>query len=202
MGDVHTVAVLVGIGRRLHPRLVRLMIGAYNPPTISDLVVPCPNCETRMERVDPASNGGRKYKCVWDCENDTNMTKAIQEISKGSTPGALRRWTVPGSKLMQYTVTQYAMTIDQPTWRCSCPAWTRHMPRKDCKHISRVKAEMNVSYTYDEKKVATSYSFSYGSSATPGIKLKNIQSPGLPKPKTVTVVIPVHVPKTEGRKFR
>jgi hypothetical protein len=25
------------------------------------------------------------------------------------------------------------------TWECSCPAWTRHTPRTDCKHIIKVK---------------------------------------------------------------
>ena len=29
-------------------------------------------------------------------------------------------------------------------WECSCPAWTRHMPRRDCKHILRVKDAMRV----------------------------------------------------------
>jgi hypothetical protein len=24
-------------------------------------------------------------------------------------------------------------------WECSCPAWTRHMPRADCKHIDKVR---------------------------------------------------------------
>ena len=25
------------------------------------------------------------------------------------------------------------------TWECSCPAWTRHTPRTDCKHIAKIK---------------------------------------------------------------
>jgi len=25
-------------------------------------------------------------------------------------------------------------------WECSCPSWTRNMPRSDCKHILRIKA--------------------------------------------------------------
>lgn len=29
-------------------------------------------------------------------------------------------------------------------WECSCPAWTRHTPRKDCKHILKVKDAMRV----------------------------------------------------------
>ena len=24
-------------------------------------------------------------------------------------------------------------------WECSCPAWTRHTPRTDCKHIVKVQ---------------------------------------------------------------
>lgn len=24
-------------------------------------------------------------------------------------------------------------------WECSCPAWTRHMPRTDCKHIDLIR---------------------------------------------------------------
>ena len=24
-------------------------------------------------------------------------------------------------------------------WECSCPAWTRHTPRADCKHIDKIK---------------------------------------------------------------
>jgi hypothetical protein len=28
------------------------------------------------------------------------------------------------------------------TWECSCPAWTRHMPRADCKHIRNVQAAL------------------------------------------------------------
>jgi hypothetical protein len=27
-------------------------------------------------------------------------------------------------------------------WECSCPAWTRHTPRTDCKHIIKVQAAL------------------------------------------------------------
>ena len=26
------------------------------------------------------------------------------------------------------------------TWQCSCPAWTMHTPRKDCKHINAIRS--------------------------------------------------------------
>lgn len=35
-----------------------------------------------------------------------------------------------------YTVTQ----AYDGHWECACPAWTRHMPRKNCKHIARLLA--------------------------------------------------------------
>lgn len=34
-----------------------------------------------------------------------------------------------------YTVTEY----DNGEWACGCVGWTRHVPRKDCKHIRWAK---------------------------------------------------------------
>ena len=31
----------------------------------------------------------------------------------------------------------------QVKWECSCMGWTRHMPRKDCKHIRHVRTMLN-----------------------------------------------------------
>lgn len=31
-----------------------------------------------------------------------------------------------------YTVSQ----MDDASWQCSCVGWTRHVPRRDCKHIA------------------------------------------------------------------
>lgn len=28
-------------------------------------------------------------------------------------------------------------------WACGCIGWTRHVPRKDCKHIRAIKAEQS-----------------------------------------------------------
>ena len=30
-------------------------------------------------------------------------------------------------------------------WECSCPAWTRHTPRTDCKHIIKVQKAIRFS---------------------------------------------------------
>jgi hypothetical protein len=29
-------------------------------------------------------------------------------------------------------------------WECSCPAWTRHTPRTDCKHIRKVQGALRI----------------------------------------------------------
>jgi len=38
----------------------------------------------------------------------------------------------------------YNVTIRDGQWECACPAWTRYMPRADCKHIVRVKEVFQV----------------------------------------------------------
>ena len=50
----------------------------------------------------------------------------------------VQRWEVASHSNPNRT---YTVAIDaEGNWGCSCPAWTRHMPRKDCKHIRQVKA--------------------------------------------------------------
>jgi len=52
-------------------------------------------------------------------------------------PEYRKQWKVQGSAKDPYTV---SVTVDG-VWSCSCIGWTRHIPRKDCKHIEGKKAE-------------------------------------------------------------
>ena len=53
-------------------------------------------------------------------------------------PEYRRQWQVLSSDGKRtYTV---SVTVDY-VWSCSCIGWTRHMPRKDCKHIKEKKAD-------------------------------------------------------------
>lgn len=46
-------------------------------------------------------------------------------------------WKVPSqSSNATYTVARY----EEGSFACSCPGWTKHFPRKDCKHIMWVVA--------------------------------------------------------------
>ena len=51
----------------------------------------------------------------------------------------LNQWTVPSDSNPSdsYTV---SLTYDGK-WQCSCKGWTMHVPRKDCKHIRRIKED-------------------------------------------------------------
>lgn len=50
----------------------------------------------------------------------------------------LMQWPVPSSDgKREYTVTSYA----DGSFACSCLGWTRHMPRKDCRHIRDVRVD-------------------------------------------------------------
>jgi ATP-dependent DNA ligase len=52
-------------------------------------------------------------------------------------PEYKQQWKVQGSAKDPYTV---SVTFDD-VWSCSCVGWTRHMPRKDCTHIKKIKRE-------------------------------------------------------------
>jgi len=48
----------------------------------------------------------------------------------------VKRWVVTSySGNGEYIIAQ----DKEGNWACSCMAWTRHMPRRDCKHILEVK---------------------------------------------------------------
>lgn len=48
-----------------------------------------------------------------------------------------RQWDVPSDS---NPAKSYVVSEDREGhYACSCPAWTRHTPRRDCKHIRRVK---------------------------------------------------------------
>jgi hypothetical protein len=51
-----------------------------------------------------------------------------------------RQYVVPSeSSSSEYIVTNYSDGRD-PEWACACIGWTRHTPRRDCKHISYARA--------------------------------------------------------------
>lgn len=37
----------------------------------------------------------------------------------------------------------YIISVEGREWQCSCLGWTRHVPRRDCKHIRGVKIAAN-----------------------------------------------------------
>ena len=48
----------------------------------------------------------------------------------------VKRWTIPSSRGGLHIVGQDA----EGNYGCDCIGWTRHMPRRDCTHITQVKA--------------------------------------------------------------
>ena len=51
------------------------------------------------------------------------------------------RWYVKShSSNREYTV---SLADDGETWGCSCPHWTRNVPRPLCKHIREVQLDSN-----------------------------------------------------------
>lgn len=48
----------------------------------------------------------------------------------------IKKWYVPSST----SGTTYTVGVDENgAWACGCIGWTRHVPRRDCRHIKEVK---------------------------------------------------------------
>ena len=66
---------------------------------------------------------------------------------------AKRQFVVPSeSSNKEYVVTQFddaPFDVEHhPEWTCGCIGWTRHFPRRDCRHI--LYAQSGGATTYDE----------------------------------------------------
>ena len=47
----------------------------------------------------------------------------------------VKRWVIPSESSDR----EYIIALDKDgNYACSCPAWTRHFPRRNCKHITMV----------------------------------------------------------------
>lgn len=50
----------------------------------------------------------------------------------------VNKWYVPSSS----SNATYTVGVDENgAWACGCVGWTRHVPRRDCKHITQVKRD-------------------------------------------------------------
>lgn len=167
--------------------------------SVSDMIIPCPNCETVMKKKFFINDGAWRWVCPKECENDAvNPTASIREISRGSMKGVLRRWVVKGSGKMSYTVAKWSSDYQGQLFSCSCPAWTRHTPRTDCKHVLKVKFEM---VGVVEKKSVDDLKSLAAILKMVGVEgAMKYQSGEQGKSEAGKPVPPK--PKTEGRKFR
>jgi hypothetical protein len=65
----------------------------------------------------------------------------IRKLPRGlQTPMHAEQWAVMGTGKAPYVISHRKNhpSVDQ-RWQCSCPSWTQHTPRADCKHIVAVK---------------------------------------------------------------
>jgi len=72
-----------------------------------------------------------------DCLEAIKMIqKACREFNPKLKKEYVKKWDVPSSK---GTKTYKVSLTNNGDYECSCPAWTTHTPRKDCKHINGVR---------------------------------------------------------------
>jgi hypothetical protein len=66
----------------------------------------------------------------------------IRKLPKSSSPMWHEQWAAQGTAKVPYIVSRKKINMGhdiEDSWACSCPDWTRHTPRAECKHIIRVQ---------------------------------------------------------------
>lgn len=67
----------------------------------------------------------------------------IWKLPKSNSPLWTEQWGYQGSSKTPYVISHRTENINgamtEEGWACSCPNFTRHTPRTDCKHILNVK---------------------------------------------------------------
>jgi SWIM zinc finger len=153
------------------------------------------------------SNGGYlKYNTpsalTFDPEKDSipimNLKNGeIRKLPKANSPMWAEQWAYQGTAKAPYIVSAKKKSGNGMTsgwdqvWGCSCPDWTKHSPRVDCKHILAVKLK---------EKIATNLAPIIGANMSPEIK-KDFEK--FLAQKAANVVKSGKSPlEDKGRKFR
>lgn len=71
----------------------------------------------------------------------------IRKVSASVSPLWTDQWMVMGTAKAPYIVSKKTKSGE---WQCSCPDWTKHTPRTDCKHILKVKLQEGVLVVKEE----------------------------------------------------
>jgi hypothetical protein len=79
----------------------------------------------------------------------------IRKLPKANSPLWVDQWAVQGTAAKPYVVSVKSPLGQPKAWSCSCPDWTKHTPRTNCKHILNVmvkeKLAVPVNSAMDEK---------------------------------------------------
>ena len=71
------------------------------------------------------------------CGFDVQSVSLVKTIKpKDINDNWTKQWLVKGDSGSKCKVSNRGKE-----WACSCVGWTRHMPRKDCKHITFIKEQ-------------------------------------------------------------
>ena len=65
----------------------------------------------------------------------------IRKLPASNSPMWTEQWAVQGTAAKPYVVSRKQTSMHpaiKDSWFCSCPDWTKHSPRTNCKHILNV----------------------------------------------------------------
>lgn len=126
------------------------------------------------------------------------------QLSASTTPFGTEQWGCQGTARTPYIVTHYLNRKDGSTttdgWACSCPNFTQHVPRTECKHILKIMLACKVAPTGMSNQAAKANANLTNEDAVAFEKWKREQAEKVAKPSDTAGELELFG-KT-GRKFR
>jgi hypothetical protein len=88
---------------------------------------------------------------MWgDGVTKTMKNGEIRKLPKANSPMWTEQWAYQGTAKAPYIVSVKKKAGNgvtsgwDQTWACSCPDWTKHNPRVDCKHVLAIKLKEKI----------------------------------------------------------
>lgn len=101
----------------------------------------CPACEENKAAMKPKPIMVMKPAGIIPPKLGEMKNGEVRKLPSTNSPMWTTQWAVQGTAKMPYVVSRRAKNntgAQDSDWACSCPDWTKHSPRTECKHILKV----------------------------------------------------------------
>lgn len=135
------------------------------------------NAQMQADKLNSGKTGKSLVPIVPMPKATPMQNGEIKKLPRGNAPAFSDQWAVQGIAKAPYIVTQKLAILMR--WQCSCPNWTQHTPRIDCKHIVAVKQKEGILVektsallSADQQKLFEAFLKQQAEAGTPALKVE------------------------------